>query len=140
MKIKLLLILFVLFSVLGFSQNEVEYKNKGNLGWAYYGRGNGVSLMYDRELNPYFSIGVGVELYFIDEEKEGSYFSIFDFHLKEPLNLPRGLDVYPGFEFGVFEQELGLHYYLGVSQDLTEKIGVYTEIGSRGVLGVFLKF
>ena len=86
MKTKIILLLFVFFTMISFSQEEVEYKNKGSLGGRAYGRGNGVSLMYDRELNSYFSVGAGIELYFIGRGKRGVVlpFSIFDFHLKKP--------------------------------------------------------
>ena len=65
--------------------NEQDRLNKFNIGWAYYGRGNGVSFVYDRELSELFSVGLGSEFYFIDEEREFSYFVVGDLTFDTPL-------------------------------------------------------
>lgn len=120
--------------------NEQDRLNKFNIGWAYYGRGNGVSFVYDRELSELFSVGLGSEFYFIDEEREFSYFVVGDLHLKELLELKKGYDIYPGFEVGSFESDFGAHFYLGASKSITPNIGIYTEIGTRGILGLYYNF
>lgn len=148
MNCKSYLLLFVLIiSPKLMSQNtsnevidEQERLNKFNIGWAYYGRGNGVSFVYDRELSELFSVGLGSEFYFIDEEREFSYFVVGDLHLKELLELKKGYDIYPGFEVGFFESDFGAHFYLGASKSITPNIGIYTEIGTRGILGLYYNF
>ena len=148
MNFKSYLLLFVLIiSPKLMSQNtsnevisEQERLNKFNIGWAYYGRGNGVSFVYDRELSELFSVGLGSEFYFIDEEREFSYFVVGDLHLKELLELKKGYDIYPGFEVGSFESDFGAHFYVGVSKSITPNIGLYTEIGTRGILGLYYNF
>ena len=148
MNFKSYLLLFVLIiSPKLMSQNtsdefigEQELLNKFNIGWAYYGRGNGVSFVYDRELSELFSVGLGSEFYFIDEEREFSYFVVGDLHLKELLELKKGYDIYPGFEVGSFESDFGAHFYVGVSKSITPNIGLYTEIGTRGILGLYYNF
>ena len=138
------ILLFLVFSFNMFSQNElnedIESKNRFNVGWAYYGRGNGISVVYDRELNSTFSAGLGLEFYFIDEKLESSYFLVGDIHLKEVLDLKNGLDIYPGFEIGFFESDFAPHFYLGLSKSLTSNLGLYTEIGTRGILGLYYNF
>ena len=115
-----------------------EYKNKINVGWAYYGRGNGLSLSYDREISEFISAGIGLEEYVIEEDVETSVFLLMDFHLEKLFNFDK-LEIYPGIEWGFFENKLDYHVYLGMATDITEKIGVYTEVGTRGVLGLYLK-
>ena len=61
--------------------NEQERLNKFNIGWAYYGRGNGVSFVYDRELSELLSVGLGSEFYFIDEGRD-FLICVGDLHLK----------------------------------------------------------
>lgn len=115
-----------------------DYKNKINVGWAYYGRGNGLSLSFDREFSELISAGIGLEEYVIDEDIETSLYLLMDFHLEKLFNINK-LELYPGIEWGLFENKLDYHFYLGMATDITEKIGIYTEVGTRGVLGLYLK-
>ena len=143
MKKLLLILLLIPFTV--FSQNpevdeEAPKENRLSLGWAYYGRGNGVSVTYDRELSNLFSAGVGFEEYFSGEEAEMSYYVITDFHLSKLLKPSSSVDVYPGAEFGRFGEEFEAHGYLGVSFFINENMGIFTELGSRGVLGIYYQF
>ena len=128
-----------------FSQNtEVlendSKENRFNVGWAYYGRGGGVSLTYDREFSNLFSAGIGFEEYFSEEETEMSYFLITDFHLSKLLKTPNYVDIYPGAEFGSFGESFEAHYYLGVSILIKNIMGIFTELGSRGILGLYYQF
>ena len=84
------------------------------------GRGNGITVIN--------FVGLGSEFYFIDEEREFSYFVVGDLHLKELLELKKGYDIYPGFEVGSFESDFGAHFYVGVSKSITPN--KYTEIGT----------
>ncbi|HSR61092.1 MAG TPA: hypothetical protein VLL47_10070 [Robiginitalea sp.] len=135
-----------LFLILGsqatYSQSAYGGKgeNRLNTAWAYYGRGNGLSILYDHGFSDWFSAGAGVELYFIESERETSFFGIMDFHLQQALDLPERLDLYPGTEIGHFNRNFALYPYLGVSWALSEEFGLFTELGERGTLGVYFNF
>tara|TARA_B110000238_G_C15949821_1_gene362724 strand:- start:198 stop:629 length:432 start_codon:yes stop_codon:yes gene_type:complete len=142
---KKLLFILLLMPLTVFSQNtEVlendSKENRFNVGWAYYGRGSGVSLTYDREFSNFFSAGIGFEEYFSEEETEMSYFLITDFHLSKLLKTPNSVDIYPGAEFGSFGESFEAHYYLGVSILIKKNMGIFTELGSRGILGLYYQF
>ncbi|MBA22536.1 MAG: hypothetical protein CMP52_04250 [Flavobacteriales bacterium] len=127
------------------SRNEITFEedakeNKLSLGWAYYGRGDGFSFVYDREFSSFFSAGIGLEEYFIEDEIELSYFLVTDFHFSRLLKIPNPIDLYQGAEIGFFDNNFEIHYYFGISTPITKKIGVFTEIGSRGVLGLYYSF
>ena len=139
------LFILLLMPLTVFSQNtEVlendSKENRFNVGWAYYGRGSGVSLTYDREFSNLFSAGIGFEEYFSEEETEMSYFLITDFHLSKLLKTPNSIDIYPGAEFGSFGESFEAHYYLGVSILIKKNMGIFTELGSRGILGLYYQF
>ena len=139
------LFILLLMPLTVFSQNtEVlendSKENRFNVGWAYYGRGSGVSLTYDREFSNLFSAGIGFEEYFSEEETEMSYFLITDFHLSKLLKTPNSVDIYPGAEFGSFGESFEAHYYLGVSILIKKNMGIFTELGSRGILGLYYQF
>ncbi len=143
MKKLLLILLFIPLVSIGQeieSDEENTLENRINLGWAYYGRGNGISLTYDREFSSFVSAGIGLEEYFSDDEIELSYFIVTDFHLSKLLKIPGKIDLYPGSEIGFFDEDFEAHYYLGLSVPISKTIGVYTEIGSRGVFGVYMSF
>lgn len=127
-----------------YSQGEVEEssesKNRFSMGWAYYGRGNGVAAIVDREFFELFSQGVGVEEYFEGDEVETSFFLVTEFPIQKLFNITSELEIYPGIEYGSFGGEFESHPFLGFSYPISKTIGVYTEIGSRGVLGLFAKF
>lgn len=117
-----------------------ENLNKISLGWAYYGRGNGISIIYDREIFEFWSQGIGIEEYFEDDEIETSFFLVTEVPIQKYLNLNSSIEIYPGIEYGSFGGEFETHPFFGFSYSFDEKIGIYTEIGSRGVLGLFFKF
>ena len=71
---------------------------------------------------------------------ELSYFLITDFHFSRLLKTPNAVDLYQGAEIGFFGNNFEIHYYLGISTPITKEIGVFTEIGSRGVLGLYYIF
>ena len=61
------------------SRSEITFEedtkeNKLSLGWAYYGRGDGFSFVYDREFSSFFSAGIGLEDYFIEDENRNILF------------------------------------------------------------------
>lgn len=126
--------------VTGQSAYEGKGENRGSIAWAYYGRGNGVALIYDHGFSNLISAGVGIEFYHEDEDREFSYFAVLDVHLKELLGLPERLDIYPGIEVGSFNKEFELFGYLGISYAFSEKFGIFTELGNRGTLGLYYNF
>jgi hypothetical protein len=138
----LCVLLFLAGYSLAFGQSAYEGKgeNRGSIAWAYYGRGNGIALIYDHGFSNLISAGGGIEFYHEDEDREFSYFGVFDVHLKELLGLPERLDLYPGVEVGSFDGEFELFGYLGVSFAFSEKLGIFTEIGNRGTLGLYYNF
>ena len=81
-----LVILLLLVPIVSFGQsdtndsrNEITFEedtkeNKLSLGWAYYGRGDGFSFVYDREFSSFFSAGIGLEYYFIEDENRNILF------------------------------------------------------------------
>jgi hypothetical protein len=71
---------------------------------------------------------------------EISYFLIIDFHFSRLLKIPNAIDLYQGAEIGFFDNDFEIHYYLEISIPITKEIGVFTEIGSRGVLGLYYIF
>ena len=71
---------------------------------------------------------------------ELSYFLITDFHFSRLLKIPNAVDLYQGAEIGFFGNNFEIRYYLGISTPITKEIGVFTEIGSRGVLGLYYIF
>ena len=127
-----------------FSEQEIEenaeYKNRLSIGWAYYGRGNGVSAIYDRELFGFISQGIGVEEYFVEDEVETSFFLVTEIPIQKLFKITSGFEIYPGVEYGSFGGEFEAHPFLGFSYPIGKSSGIYTEIGSRGVFGLYLKF
>tara|TARA_B100000497_G_scaffold122297_1_gene153202 strand:- start:363 stop:830 length:468 start_codon:yes stop_codon:yes gene_type:complete len=127
-----------------FSEQEIEendeYKNRLSIGWAYYGRGNGVSAIYDREFFGFISQGIGVEEYFTEDEVETSFFLVTEIPIQKLFKITSGFEIYPGVEYGSFGGEFEAHPFLGFSYPIGKSSGIYTEIGSRGVFGLYLKF
>ncbi|MCJ7468433.1 MAG: hypothetical protein MUO53_17270 [Maribacter sp.] len=109
-RLLVLVLLFFMGSFLALGQSSYEGKgeNRINVAWAYYGRGDGLSLVYDHGFSNLFSAGAGMELYVIEGERETSFFGIVDLHLKELLELPERLDLYPGAEIGSFDGEFNI--------------------------------
>ena len=155
MKETIIIFCILFFSFTSFSQESInessdfaeqeieendEYKNRFSLGWAYYGRGNGVSAIYDREFFEFFYQGIGVEEYFVEDEVETSFFLVTEIPIQKYLNINSGLEIYPGVEYGSFGGEFEAHPFLGFSYPIGKSSGIYTEIGSRGVFGLYLKF
>lgn len=115
-------------------------ENRLNAAWAYYGRGNGLSVLYDHGFSDLISAGAGMEVYVLEGERESSFFGLIDFHLQKTLDLPERLDLYPGAEIGFFSGDFDAYPYLGISWALSDEFGIYTEVGRRGTLGVYFNF
>jgi len=115
----ILIILGFLLSV--YAVNGQSYDGKGdskfNVGYEAYGFGNGIRATYDE--NDYF------------------IYARTHLHLGIALDLPCKLDIYPGLELGYLSSEkIGIAGYVGFRYFITEKMGVFAEIGSNGAIGL----
>lgn len=127
--------------------NAQAYTGKGDqkiqLGLSAWGYGTGVTGTYDYGLNKLISVGGGLNAYFNgykDDDKDNRVFIFgrLNFHLREALDLPEKLDIYPGVDVGVLGKDFGIGAHIGARYFFTEKIGVFAEVGNNGSLGVSL--
>ncbi|KFE98400.1 hypothetical protein IX39_13240 [Chryseobacterium formosense] len=143
-KLVLMLMLFM-----GAAVSAQAYTGKGdqkvNLGLNAWGYGTGITATYDYGLNQLISIGAGGNAYFDnyrDNDKDNRVF-IFgrvNFHLREALELPEQLDIYPGVDLGVLGRDFGIGAHIGARYFFTDKFGVFAEVGNNGSLGVSFNF
>jgi len=114
---------------------------KINAGLSAWGYGTGITGTYDYGLNGLISVGAGLNVYFDnykdnDDDNRVFVFGRVNFHLKEALQLPEKLDIYPGVDVGVVGRNFGLGAHIGARYFFTERIGVFAEVGNNGSLGV----
>lgn len=139
----------MLMLFMGAAVSAQAYTGKGdqkvNLGLNAWGYGTGITATYDYGLNQLISIGAGGNAYFDnyrDNNKDNRVF-IFgrvNFHLREALELPEQLDIYPGVDLGVLGRDFGIGAHIGARYFFTEKFGVFAEVGNNGSLGVSFNF
>ena len=125
--------------------NAQAWTGKGdqkiNAGLSAWGYGTGITGTYDYGLNKLISVGAGLNIYF-DNYKDNNdknrafVFGRINFHLKDALQLPEKLDIYPGADVGVVGSNFGLGAHIGARYFFTERIGVFAEVGNNGSLGV----
>lgn len=141
---KKLVVMFALIFA-GATANAQAWTGKGdqkiNAGLSAWGYGTGITGTYDYGLNQLISIGAGLNAYFSNYKDNDSHNSVFifgrlNFHLKETLQLPEKLDIYPGVDVGVLGKDFGIGAHIGARYFFTERIGVFAEIGNNGSLGV----
>ncbi len=142
-------LVFMLMVFAGVAVSAQAYTGKGdqkvNLGLNAWGYGTGITATYDYGLNQLISVGAGANAYFDgykDNNKDNRVF-IFgrvNFHLKEALELPEKLDIYPGVDLGVLGRDFGIGAHIGARYFFTEKVGVFAEVGNNGSLGVSFNF
>lgn len=141
---KKLVVMFALIFA-GATANAQAWTGKGdqkiNAGLSAWGYGTGITGTYDYGLNQLISIGAGLNGYFSNYKDNDSDNSVFifgrlNFHLKETLQLPEKLDIYPGVDVGVLGKDFGIGAHIGARYFFTERIGVFAEIGNNGSLGV----
>ncbi|OCK52777.1 hypothetical protein BA768_10375 [Chryseobacterium sp. CBo1] len=142
------LVLMLMLSM-GAAVSAQAYIGKGdqkvNLGLNAWGYGTGITATYDYGLNQLISIGAGGNAYFDnyrDNDKDNRVF-IFgrvNFHLREALELPEQLDIYPGVDLGVLGRDFGIGAHIGARYFFTDKFGVFAEVGNNGSLGVSFNF
>lgn len=139
--------LFFMFAVMlaGTSANAQAWTGKGdqkiNAGLSAWGYGTGITGTYDYGLNKLISVGAGLNIYFDnykdnDDKNRAFVFGRINFHLKDALQLPEKLDIYPGADVGVVGSNFGLGAHIGARYFFTERIGVFAEVGNNGSLGV----
>ena len=125
--------------------NAQAWTGKGdqkiNAGLSAWGYGTGVTGTYDYGLNKLISVGAGLNIYFDnyknnDDKNRAFVFGRINFHLKDALQLPEKLDIYPGADVGVVGNSFGLGAHIGARYFFTERIGVFAEVGNNGSLGV----
>lgn len=139
----------MLMLFMGAAVSAQAYTGKGdqkvNLGLNAWGYGTGITATYDYGLNQLISIGAGGNAYFDnyrDNNKDNRVF-IFgrvNFHLREALELPEQLDIYPGIDLGVLGRDFGIGAHIGARYFFTDKFGVFAEVGNNGSLGVSFNF
>lgn len=141
---KKLFFMFVLM-LAGTFANAQAWTGKGdqkiNAGLSAWGYGTGITGTYDYGLNKLISVGAGLNIYFDnykdnDDKNRAFVFGRINFHLKEALQLPEKLDIYPGADVGVVGSNFGLGAHIGARYFFTERIGVFAEVGNNGSLGV----
>lgn len=125
--------------------NAQAWTGKGdqkiNAGLSAWGYGTGITGTYDYGLNKLISVGAGLNVYFDnykdnDDKNRAFVFGRVNFHLKDALQLPEKLDIYPGADVGVVGSNFGLGAHIGARYFFTERIGVFAEVGNNGSLGV----
>lgn len=139
----------MLMLFMGAAVSAQAYTGKGdqkvNLGLNAWGYGTGITATYDYGLNQLISVGAGGNAYFDnykDNNKDNRVF-IFgrvNFHLKEALQLPEQLDIYPGVDLGVLGRDFGIGAHIGARYFFTDNVGVFAEVGNNGSLGVSFNF
>lgn len=136
--------MFVLM-LAGTFANAQAWTGKGdqkiNAGLSAWGYGTGITGTYDYGLNKLISVGAGLNIYFDnykdnDDKNRAFVFGRINFHLKDALQLPEKLDIYPGADVGVVGSNFGLGAHIGARYFFTERIGVFAEVGNNGSLGV----
>lgn len=141
---KKLFLMFVLMLAGTFATAQA-WTGKGdqkiNAGLSAWGYGTGIKGTYDYGLNKLISVGAGLNIYFDnykdnDDKNRAFVFGRINFHLKDALQLPEKLDIYPGADVGVVGSNFGLGAHIGARYFFTERIGVFAEVGNNGSLGV----
>jgi len=140
---KLFFIVMLIFA--GTAADAQAWTGKGdqkiNAGISAWGYGTGITGTYDYGLNNLISVGAGLNAYFDnykdnDNDNRVFVFGRLNFHLKETLQLPEKLDIYPGIDIGIVGSDFGLGAHIGARYFFTDRIGVFAEFGNNGSLGV----
>jgi hypothetical protein len=135
-------LVFVLVLCLAVSHMQSQsFEGKGdakvNIGFDVYGNGNGIKAAFDYGLSDLFSVGAGASFYFSNDENDYFLYLRTNVHLGIVMDLPPKFDIYPGAEIGYLSSnDIGLSGYLGLRYFFTDKIGIFTEIGNNGAIGL----
>lgn len=130
----------LILSTLGITHAQ-SYEGKGdrklNLGYEFYGIGQGIKGSFDYGLNDLFSVGAGASYYFNNDDQDYFIYARTNVHLGIVWDLPRQLDLYPGVELGFLSSsEVGFTGYLGVRYCVSKKLSLFAEIGNHGTAGI----
>lgn len=109
---------------------------KIQLGVSPYGYGEGLVGVFNYGLHDIFSIGVGTEFYFNENNSNFYLFGRADAHIGRLIEMPENMDLYPGIDLGILDDKLGFGAHIGYHYFFHKNIGAYIEIGSRGNLGL----
>jgi hypothetical protein len=133
----------IFFLFIAITTQAQSYDGKGdskiNVGYNIYDyqNGSGIKATYSYGLSDQFSLGAGATYYFNNEDNDYFLYVRASFHLGPLMDLPPKLDIYPGVEIGYLSsQNIGLGAYLGIRYFFNDRIGIYTEIGSYGAIGL----
>ena len=133
----------IFFLFIAITTQAQSYDGKGdskiNVGYNIYGyeNGSGIKATYSYGLSDQFSLGAGVTYYFNNEDNDYFLYVRASFHLGPLLLFLNHLEFYPGVEVGYLSsQNIGLAGYLGIRYFFNDRIGIYTEIGSYGAIGL----
>lgn len=118
-----------------------SYSGKGdqklNVGYEGYGYGTGIKATFDQGLGEMFSIGAGASAFFNGDENDYFIFARTQIHLGIVFDLPSKFDIYPNLELGYLSSErVGIAGHLGFRYFVSEKIGLFAEVGSTGAIGL----
>jgi len=111
-----------------------------------WGRGSfGFRASYDYGISKVVSIGGGIGVYSQgkmsgDNKTTLSVYARANYHLNEELELSDRFGVYPGISLGIFGKSLDFGAHIGLRYFLTPHIGVFTELGNRGLAGITINF
>ena len=137
---KKLIVVFLFLFYVNTTQAQ-SYDGKGdskiNVGYNIYGYGNGLKATYSYGLSDLFSLGAGITYYFNNDVNDYFLYARAGVHLGPLMDLPKKLDIYPGIALGYLSsQNVGLAGFLGIRYFLSDRIGIYTELGSYGAIGL----
>lgn len=107
----------------------------------YNAHGNGITASIDYGVLEDISIGAGID-YNLDSSN--IYFNgRTDFHFQRVFRLPSFFDVYTGLDFGYntqYNNDFGIGAHVGTRVMVTDALGLYVELGTRGVGGFVYNF
>jgi len=140
---KLSLLLSVLFITSAVFAQSYDGKGdkKVNLGYEFYGYGNGISATFDYGISDLFSVGLGGAYYFSNDDNDYFFFARTAIHLGELFDLNEKFDIYPGVDIGYLQRnDIGFGGYLGFRFFFTENLGIFAEFGNTGKAGLSFTF
>ncbi len=140
-KLSLLLAVFFISSALFAQSFDGKGDKKLNLGYEFYGYGNGISATFDYGISDLFSVGLGGAYYLNNDNNDYFIFARTGVHLGELFDFNERFDIYPGVDIGYLQRnDIGFGGYLGFRYFFTENIGIFAEFGNTGKAGLSFTF
>ncbi|RQP14485.1 MAG: hypothetical protein EAS48_01520 [Chryseobacterium sp.] len=141
---------FLVVALLGFQLASAQaWTGKGDqklqIGFNGWGNGTGITGTYDYGVGGIVSLGAGANIYFSDykDNNKDNNFFVFgrvNFHLRDVLNMPKEMDLYPGLDVGVLGDTFGLGAHLGFRYFFSPNVGAFIEAGNNGSIGLSFNF